>query len=128
MPLVRISLKEGKSPSYKAAIGEAIHRAMVETINVPADDRFQIFSEHGEDGLIYDPGYLGIKRSDDIVVIQITLNVGRTLEQKRALYRAIADRLARDPGLRKEDVLVNLVEVPKENWSFGNGEASYAKG
>ena len=128
MPLVRISLKEGKSPSHKAAIGEAIHRAMVETINVPADDRFQIFSEHGEGGLIYDPAYLGIKRSDDIVVIQITLNAGRTLEQKRALYRAIADRLARDPGLRKEDVLVNLVEVPKENWSFGNGEASYAKG
>jgi 4-oxalocrotonate tautomerase len=127
MPLVRISLREGKPTSYRAAIGESIHRAMVETINVPADDRFQIFSEHPEDGLIYDPGYLGIKRSDDIVAIQITLNAGRSLEQKRALYRALADRLARDPGLRKEDILVNLVEVPKENWSFGNGEASYAK-
>src|SRR5712692_9143869 len=117
MPLVRISLREGKSPSFLASIGEAIHQAMVETINVPPDDRFQIFTEHSPEALIYDPGYLGIKRSDDLVVIQITLNTGRTLDQK----------LARDPGLRKEDMLVGLVEVPKENWSFGNGEMSYVK-
>ena len=127
MPLVRISLREGKSPSFLASIGEAIHQAMVETINVPPDDRFQIFTEHSPEALIYDPGYLGIKRSDDLVVIQITLNAGRTLDQKRALYRALAAKLARDPGLRKEDVLVGLVEVPKENWSFGNGEMSYVK-
>jgi len=127
MPLVRVSLREGKSASYLAAIGESVHRAMVETINVPPDDRFQIFTEHSPEALVYDPGYLGIKRSDDLVVIQITLNAGRTLEAKRVLYRALAERLAKDPGLRKEDVLVNLVEVPKENWSFGNGEMSYSK-
>jgi 4-oxalocrotonate tautomerase len=127
MPLIRVSLREGKPPSYLAAIGESIHQAMIETINVPKDDRFQIFTEHPTDGLIYDPSYLGIARTDDIVIIQITLNAGRTLDQKRALYRAIADRLARDPGVRKEDVLVNLVEVSKDCWSFGNGEASYAK-
>jgi 4-oxalocrotonate tautomerase len=127
MPLVRVSLRKGKSPSHLTAIGEAIHAAMVETINVPAADRFQIFTEHMPEGLVYDPGYLGIERSDDIVVIQITLNSGRTLDQKRALYHALAEGLAKDPGLRKEDVLVSLVEVPKENWSFGNGEASYAK-
>ncbi len=127
MPLVRVSLREGKSASYLAAIGESVHRAMVETINVPPDDRFQIFTEHSPEALVYDPGYLGIKRSDDLVVIQITLNAGRTLEAKRTLYRALAERLAKDPGLRKEDVLVNLVEVPKENWSFGNGEMSYSK-
>ena len=126
MPLVRISLREGKSPSYLEAIGEAIHQAMVETINVPADDRFQIFTEHSPEGLVYDEKYLGIERSDDIVLIQITLNLGRTLDQKRALYRAIAEKLAKDPGLRRQDVLVSLVEVPKENWSFGNGEMSYA--
>jgi phenylpyruvate tautomerase PptA (4-oxalocrotonate tautomerase family) len=100
---------------------------MVETINVPADDRFQIFSEHEPEALVYDRRYLGIERSDDIVVIQITLNTGRTLEQKRALYRELAEKLSRDPGLRKQDILVSLVEVPRENWSFGNGEASYAK-
>jgi len=127
MPLVRIALRQGKSPSHLTAIGEAVHSAMVETINVPAADRFQIFTEHMPEGLVYDPGYLGIERSDDIVVIQITLNSGRTLDQKRALYHALAERLAKDPGFRKEDVLVSLVEVPKENWSFGNGEASYAK-
>jgi phenylpyruvate tautomerase PptA (4-oxalocrotonate tautomerase family) len=127
MPLVRIALRKGKTPSHLAAIGEAIHAAMVETINVPADDRFQVFTEHAPEGLVYDPGYLGIARTDDIVVIQITLNAGRTLDQKRALYRAIAEKLAKDPGLRKEDALVSLVEVVKENWSFGKGEASYAK-
>jgi 4-oxalocrotonate tautomerase len=126
MPLVRIALAEGKPAAHRAAIGEAIHRAMVETINAPADDRFQIFTEHPPGGLVCDPGYLGIRRSGDTIVIQITLNTGRTPEMKRALYRAIADKLATDPGLRKEDVLVSLVEVPKENWSFGNGEMSYA--
>jgi 4-oxalocrotonate tautomerase len=127
MPLVRVSLRQGKPPSYLAAIGESIHQAMIETINVPKDDRFQVFTEHPADALIYDPSYLGIARTDDIVIVQITLNAGRTTDQKRALYRSIADRLARDPGIRKEDVLVNLVEVSKDCWSFGNGEASYAK-
>ena len=127
MPLVRISLREGKSASYRAAIGEAIHRAMVETINVPADDRFQILTEHPSDRLVYDKKYLGIERTVDVVVIQITLNAGRTLDQKRALYRALAEKLAKAPGLRAQDLLVNLVEVPKENWSFGNGEMSYVK-
>jgi len=127
MPLVRVSLRKGKSSSYLESIGESVHRAMVETINVPADDRFQIFTEHSVEELVYDAGYLGVKRSDDLVVIQITLNAGRTLDQKRALYRALAEKLAKDPGLRSEDVLVGLVEVPKENWSFGNGEMSYVK-
>jgi 4-oxalocrotonate tautomerase len=127
MPLVRISLREGKSASYRAAIGESVHRAMVETINVPADDRFQILTEHPSDRLVYDKKYLGIERTDDIVVIQITLNTGRTLDQKRALYRALAEKLAKAPGIRGQDLLVSLVEVPKENWSFGNGEMSYVK-
>jgi len=125
MPLVRVSLKEGKSPSYLASIGEAIHQAMVETINVPADDRSQILTAPTPGTLIADRRYLGIERSEDVVMIQITLNAGRTVEQKRALYRVLAEKLEREPGVRKEDVLVSLVEVPKENWSFGNGEMSY---
>jgi phenylpyruvate tautomerase PptA (4-oxalocrotonate tautomerase family) len=127
MPLVRISLKEGRSPSDLSAISEAIHRAMVETINVPPDDRFQILQEHSPQTLVADRLYLGIERSENVVIIQITLNLGRTVEQKRALYRAIADNLASSPGLRREDILISLVEVPKENWSFGNGEMSYGK-
>ena len=127
MPLVRISLKKRKSPADLAALSESVHRAMVETINVPPDDRFQMIHEHSPESLVADRRYLGIERSDDVVLIQITLNAGRTLEQKRALYRGIADRLAASPGLRPEDILVSLVEVPKENWSFGNGEMSYVK-
>ena len=126
MPLVRIDLRQGKTPQYRRRIGDAVYRAMVETINVPEHDRFQVIAEHSADGLIYDPTYLAINRTDDIVFIQITLNAGRTLEQKKALYARIAALLAEDPGIRPEDVLVNLVECAKENWSFGNGIASYA--
>ena len=120
--MVRIAVSESRSPADRASIGEAVHQAMVETINVPADDRFQVITAHPASGLVYDPSYLGIPRGDGFVLIQ-----GRTVEMKRALYSRIAHRLAESPGIRKEDVMINLVEVPKENWSFGNGEASYAK-
>ncbi|HWZ43484.1 MAG TPA: tautomerase family protein [Candidatus Saccharimonadales bacterium] len=126
MPLVRISLREGRSQPVVQKISDAIHRAMVETISIPADDRFQIISEHRPANLVYDPEFLNIHRTDEIVVIQITLNQGRSLEIKKALYARIAELLHQETGLRKEDVLINLVEVPKENWSFGNGIAQYA--
>lgn len=126
MPLVRIDLTEGRTAAQIAALGDAIHRAMVETINVPPLDRFQIITPHAPGWLVADPEYLGIKRSKDVIVIQITLNEGRTLEKKKALYAAIARNLGTDAGVRAEDVLINLVEVAKEDWSFGNGIASYA--
>ena len=126
MPLVRIALREGKSPAYRRAIGDAVHRAMVEAVNAPPLDRFQVVTEHPADGLIYDPAYLGIERTDDVVLIQITLNAGRTVEQKKALYARIVELLAENPGVRPQDVLINLVEVPRENWSFGDGVAQYA--
>lgn len=99
---------------------------MVEAIAVPAQDRFQVVTEHPPTELIYDPSYLGIERSKDFLAIQITLNAGRSVDQKRALYARIADLLAQEAGFRKEDVMISLVEVPKENWSFGNGIAQYA--
>lgn len=126
MPLVRIALREGKPESFLAKAGDAVHRAMVETISVPAKDRFQLITEHGKAQFIYDPSYLGIQRTDDLIVIQITLNQGRTLEMKKALFKSIAELLHQELNVRQEDVLVNLVEVPKENWSFGNGDAQYA--
>jgi phenylpyruvate tautomerase PptA (4-oxalocrotonate tautomerase family) len=126
MPLVRISVMKGRSPEERQAISEAIHRAMVETIDVPPLDRFQLLTEHEHDGLVYDPAYLGIARSARLVVVQITLSRGRSLEQKRALYRRIAANLNESTGLRPQDVLVSLVEVGREDWSFGNGIASYA--
>jgi len=125
MPLVRISLAKGRTPEARHAIGDAIHRALVETIDVPPLDRFQLISEHAPEDLVYDPAYLGIRRTDGIVIAQITITTGRTLEKKRALFSRIADNLAA-LGVRREDAWVNLVEVAKENWSFGNGVASYA--
>jgi 4-oxalocrotonate tautomerase len=126
MPLVRISLRQGKSATYRRAVGDAVHQAMVEAINVPPMDRFQVITEHSPEGLIYDPEYLGVRRTDAVVFIQITLNVGRSLELKKALYARMAELLKQNPGVRPEDVFINLTEVPRENWSFGNGIAQYA--
>jgi phenylpyruvate tautomerase PptA (4-oxalocrotonate tautomerase family) len=98
---------------------------MVEGADVPLQDRFQIITEHPAGGLIYDPTYLGVQRSDDIVLVQITLSTGRKLAQKRKLMKRMAEILQENPGLRPQDLLVNLVEVAWENWSFGNGEAQY---
>ena len=126
MPLVRISLLKGKPASYRRKVGDAVHQAMVETIDIPAKDRFQLITEHDPEDFIYDREYLGVARSRDLVVIQMTISAGRSLHLKRALFRTIAERLAAAVQLRPEDVLINLVETGKENWSFGNGIASYA--
>jgi phenylpyruvate tautomerase PptA (4-oxalocrotonate tautomerase family) len=125
MPLVRIDLRKGKDAAYRQQIGRVVYDAMV-GVGVPANDRFQVVSEHDADGFLFDADYLGIHRTDDLVIIQITWNEGRTVEQKKQLYKAIAEGLAKSPGVRKEDVFINLVEVKKGNWSFGNGEAQYA--
>lgn len=126
MPLVRIDLMKGKPHAYREAIAEAIYRAMVEEMNVPKNDRFMVVTEHGEGSLVFDPSYLNVERTKDVVFIQITLNADRTLELKRRFYKRVVDLLAERPGVRPEDVFINLVEVPKENWSFGEGIAQYA--
>ncbi len=126
MPLVRIALRAGTPPATQRAIADSVHQALVETIAVPMADRFQLISEHAAEQFIYDPSYLHISRSDQLVIVQITISFGRTLEQKRALYRRITELLGENPGIRAEDVFINLVEVAKENWSFGLGVAQYA--
>jgi phenylpyruvate tautomerase PptA (4-oxalocrotonate tautomerase family) len=126
MPLVRISLRQGKSAAYKQAIGDGIYKAMLETFDVPKEDRFVIVSEHSESELQFSRTYLDIARSDDLVIIQITANNTRTVEQKKAFFARIAELLSQNPGLRKQDIFINLIEVAKENWSFGNGIAQYA--
>jgi phenylpyruvate tautomerase PptA (4-oxalocrotonate tautomerase family) len=122
MPLVRINLRRGRDITYREKIGLTVHEALV-SVGVPKDDRFQVISEHETPNMVFDPAYLGILRTEDLVMIQITWNEGRTIEQKKALYKAIADGLADKLGLRREDVFVSLVEVTKENWSFGDGIA-----
>jgi phenylpyruvate tautomerase PptA (4-oxalocrotonate tautomerase family) len=126
MPLIRIDLAEGKAPEYGIQIGQVVYQALVDVLNAPKNDLFQIITEYPKAGLQFDRNYLGVHRSDDCVFLQITLNSGRTLEMKQRFYKAVADGLHESLKLRREDVFINLVEVPKENWSFGSGEAQYA--
>jgi len=126
MPLVRISFMKNNREGFGPKVGKVVYQAMVDTINVPANDNFQIIMEHDKNSLIYDPDYLSIHRTDGIVMIQVTLNEGRTVDAKKAFYKSVGERLHAELGVRTEDVLINLVEVKKENWSFGNGLAQYA--
>jgi 4-oxalocrotonate tautomerase len=125
MPLVRIDLREGTSPDYRKALGDGVHRAMIEALAVPPGDHFQVITEYPSEGLIYDRTYLGIQRSDKVVFVQITLSAGRKPQQKRKLFQRMAEILAESAGLKPQDLVINLVEVAWENWSFGNGEAQY---
>lgn len=125
MPLVRIDIIKGRTAAQRRSLGDAVHRALVDSLGIPAQDRFQVITEHEANELVYDPRYLGIARSDGIVVVQITLSAGRPLEKKRRLYQLITENLAY-LDVRPEDVLINLVETAWENWSFGLGQASYA--
>jgi len=126
MPLVRIDVRSGAYSPHVSRLGEVVYQAMVDVIDVPRNDNFQVITEHSKEGLVYDAGYLGIPRTDAIVFVQIVLNEGRTIAQKQALYRAIADGFHQRFAIRREDVLIVLIEVKKENWSFGNGVAQYA--
>jgi 4-oxalocrotonate tautomerase len=125
MPLTRVSLRRGKPAPFRKAILDGIYRALRAVFDVPDDDRFMTITEHDEDNFSYSESYLGIARSDDLVMIQLTVSNTRNVQKKKALYRAIVDNLTADPGLRPEDILINLVEVLPENWSFGHGVAQY---
>lgn len=124
MPLVRITLRKGRSPEFLHDLGDAVHEALVAQANVPEDDKFQIFEE--VETMVAHPSYGGVERSEGLVIIQITLNAGRTVEVKKNLYADIARRLQSAVDVRPDDVLISLVEVTKENWSFGKGIATYA--
>lgn len=126
MPLLHISLHAGKPEAYRQAIFDSLYRAMRETFNVPEDDQFMTITEHDAANFRYGTSYLGVARSDDLVFIQITANNTRTVDQKKALFRRIAELLGDSPGIRSEDVFVSLIEVAKENWSLGHGLAQYA--
>ncbi|KQW66330.1 MULTISPECIES: tautomerase family protein [unclassified Methylibium] len=126
MPLVRIDISHDAPPTLGRDIGQLIYAAMTDLINVPADDKFQIIARHGQGELVFPASYLGVEYSPGIVFIQITLNQGRSIELKKAFYKRIADDVHARLGVRRQDVFINLIEVAKENWSFGNGEMQYA--
>jgi len=125
--MARVSLKKGKPAEYKRVLLDNIYEAMCETFNCPEDDKFMLLTEHEGGDFVYSQNYLDIARTDDLVFIQITCNNTRTLEMKKALYKRVAERLLADLQLRPQDVFISLVEVAKENWSLGNGEAQYAR-
>ena len=125
MPIAYISLRAGKPEAYRQAIFDGIYRAMREALNVPEDDQFMTISEHDPANFRYGNAY-GVARSADTVYIQIIVFNTRTGEQKKALFRRIADLLGEEPGIRPEDVFVNVLEAAKENWSVGHGLAQFA--
>jgi phenylpyruvate tautomerase PptA (4-oxalocrotonate tautomerase family) len=124
MPLARIDLIKGKPTEYRQTVGDVVYTAMVEILKAPKDDRFQVIAEHDESNFIYDPNFFGISRSKNVIFVQLTLAEGRTLEQKRGFYKRVVDDLHDRLGVRGEDVFVSLVGTGREDWSFGNGEAS----
>ncbi len=126
MPISHISLRAGKSEAYRQAIVDSLYQALREALNVPEDDQFMTISEHEAANFRYGASYLGVARSDDLVYIRITVFNTRTAEQKKALYRRLTELLGEKPGIRAEDVFVNILESAKENWSLGNGVASFA--
>lgn len=126
MPFVKIFLRRGKSPEYLRSLADSVHEALVAQANVPADDRFQVIEQLDDDLLIAHPSYGGVSRSRDLVIVEITLNAGRTVDIKKSLYADMAVRLEKSVDLRPDDLMISLVEVTKENWSFGGGRATYA--
>lgn len=125
MPLVHIALRH-TTPDRIRAIQEGVYAALHGSFEVPENDRFILVTQHEAHEFDYDAGYLGIARSDELVFVQITCTASRGVTQKKALYRDIVERLGRSPGLRPEDVFIQLTETARENWSFGLGVAQYA--
>ena len=126
MPFVRIDLSKKHPDGFAQQVGNIIFQVMREHINVPEDDKFQVITRHDTSELVMPKSYLGIEYSENIIFIQVTLNEGRTTDMKKAFYKAICEGLANKLKVRPQDIVINLVEVNKENWSFGNGEMQYA--
>ena len=127
MPLVRIDLIRGKSPEYRRTLGDIVYKALIDIINIPEDDKFQVITEHAPEEINIAGSYLGNRYSPDIIFIQITLTAGRSVDLKQAFYKRIVDDLHKQLNVRPDDVVINLVEVVKENWSFGKGIAQYVQ-
>ncbi|SNX27703.1 Tautomerase enzyme [Polynucleobacter meluiroseus] len=126
MPFVRIDLSNNHPDGFAQIVGDTVYEVMRTCINVPEDDKFQVITEHDSGDLVFPLSYLGIRYTADIIFIQVTLNIGRTTEMKKLFYKAVCDSLVKKLQVRPQDIIINLVEVQKENWSFGNGEMQYA--
>jgi 4-oxalocrotonate tautomerase len=128
MPITRIAIRKGKSAGYKEAILDGIYAAQLEAVHLSEGDRFMALSEHEASEFAYGANFLGIKRTDDLVQIQVFWAPGKGVDLKKAMYKKIVEYLGRNPGVRAEDILISVFESPAENWSFGNGETQFFKG
>jgi len=122
MPFARIDLAKGKTTDYRATVADVVYQGIVNVLKAPDGDRFVVVSEHAPENLIYDPNFLGMKRSPDFILIQVTSTVGNNKDSKLAFYRYIADELKMKLSIRPDDVMVNMVFVDRGDWSFGRGE------
>jgi len=122
MPFARIDLAHGKSAEYRATLADIVYQGILNVLKAPDGDRFIVINEHSPDNLIYDRYFLGMDRSPDFILIQVTSTVGNNKESKLAFYRYIADELSSKLSVRPDDVMINMVFVDRSDWSFGNGE------
>jgi phenylpyruvate tautomerase PptA (4-oxalocrotonate tautomerase family) len=122
MPFARIDLAQGKTQEYRATVADVVYQGIVGVLKAPDGDRFMVIGEHKPENFVYDPNFLNVKRTSDLIIIQVTSTVGNTKEQKVAFFKQIANDLHQRLGVRREDVFISLVFVDREDWSFGNGE------
>ncbi len=122
MPFARIDLIKGKTAEYRATVADVVYQGIVDVLKAPDGDRFMVIGEHSPDNLIYDPTFLGMKRTPDFILIQVTSTVGNRKESKLAFYRYIVDELKSKLSVRPDDITINMVFVDQEDWSFGNGD------
>lgn len=124
MPLVRIDLIEGRSDAQLRTIADTVQEVMLDVFAAPERDRYQVIHEHKPGRIIAEDTGLGFERTDGVIVIQVTQQ-GRDDEQKKALYRALADRLEAAAGVRPQDLIVSVVANTPADWSFGLGRAQF---
>ena len=127
MPLVRIDVIEGRTDEQLRVLADTVQDVMLDVFAAPARDRYQIIHEHRPGRIIAEDTGLGLERTDGVVIIQVTQQ-GRDEDQKKALYRALADRLEATAGVRPEDLIVSVVANTSADWSFGLGRAQFLEG
>jgi 4-oxalocrotonate tautomerase len=119
MPLTQIFFKGDRPESFRRAVSEGVHRAMVEAYNVPASGKFHVVTQVKDADLFFDQTYAGVQRSSNFIFIQLTAANTRITDQKQAFFKRTAELLGQDPGIRTEDIAIDIVENAKENWFFG---------
>ena len=126
MPLVKVNLLKGRSAEEKGSIAASIQAALASTVEVPDDNRYQLFREYDGENFRHTSGYLGMTYTDQLLVIEITVRQGDDDEHKKSLIAAINRNLVAAGVVGGDDVFVMITEVAGANVSFGRGLAQRA--